>query len=101
MPNASKANVLERLEVRYMKDSRAYRIFLDGEDIGGIVQYGKRTGLSRQAVKTVFGSRIAGRFRIVEEAASQSSLLAKVAAQIARSLNAGADGEPSEPALSP
>lgn len=113
----TKADVLERLDRKYVKESGRTEVRFDGHCIGGIVQFGRHVGLSRSRVKTVFASRIYGSkefglLKIEEEAASTRSLMDKVAAALARKfkdgsiawpresvVEASADDEPSAPAF--
>lgn len=84
----SKANLRDDLKMTF-EDGGRRGIELDGQRIGGMVHYGKRIGFDRKKVKTVWASRIyQDGLRIEIEGPNPSSVLDKVAAELARQLKA-------------
>lgn len=95
----TKSEFRDRLTTRYECGGRTL-VMLDEDCIGSIVEYGKRVGMSRSRVRTVYGSRVygsprLGSVRIEEEAGSRQVLLDKVAAALARSFKEGKIAMPS------
>jgi hypothetical protein len=84
----SKANLRDDLKMTFEPGGRR-GIELDGQRLGGMVHYGKAVGFDRKRVKTVYASRIyQNGLKIEVEASSPSSVLDKVATELARQLKA-------------
>lgn len=84
----TKANLRDDLKMTFEPGGRR-GIELDGQRIGGLVHYGKHVGFDRKKVKTVYASRIyQNGLKIEVEASNPSSVLDKVAAELARQLKA-------------
>lgn len=84
----SKANLRENLKMTFEPGGRR-GIELAGQRIGGMVHHGKTVGFARNRVKTVWASRIyQDGFKIEVEASNPSSVLDKVAAELARQMKA-------------
>jgi hypothetical protein len=83
----SKAGVLERLTTKYDRQSGT-AILLDGERIGSMVSFGRRSSPSASP-RTVYASRIYQGARIEAEGANPRSVLAKVAAEVSRAMRSG------------
>ncbi|WP_186214645.1 hypothetical protein [Burkholderia gladioli] len=83
----SKASVRDRLTKTGYSSGE---ILFDGTRIGRFVSYGKGSGRGNVGSRTVYGSRIyQGAVSIEAEAATTRVLLDKVAAELARAINAG------------
>lgn len=83
----TKANVRDDLKIGH--EGREKTIEFDGQRIGRIVSFGKRGGMDRKRIVTVWASRIyQPGLQIEAEASSPASLLEKVATEIVRHLKA-------------
>lgn len=84
----SKANLRDDLKMTFEPGGRR-GIELAGQLIGGMVHYGKPVGFDRKKVKTEWASRIyQDGFKIEVKASTPSSVLDKVAAELARQMKA-------------
>lgn len=83
----TKANVRDDLKIGH--EGREKTIEFDGQRIGRIVSFGRRVGMDRKRVVTVWASRIyQPGLQIEAEASNPASLLDKVATEIVRRLKA-------------
>lgn len=84
----SKSNLRDDLKMTFEPGGRR-GIELAGQRIGGMVHHGKLVGFARSRTKTVWASRIyQDGFKIEVEASNPSSVLDKVAAELARQMKA-------------
>jgi ribosomal protein L20A (L18A) len=84
----SKSNLRDDLKMTFEPGGRR-GIELAGQRIGGLVHYGKHVGFDRKKVKTVYASRIyQDGLKIEVEASNPSSVLDKVASELARQMKA-------------